>query len=982
MQVSEDNQKTNNISLSISEDMLQASVTIPADSDSVESEVIFSLLQKNEITYGILTDEIKAELKNLPKGRDKTITAAKGSPPENPEPEKAVWKSIDIPEDIKKDSERIIAAAPAPEIYKEVVVKQEVEKEIVKKPKIPFGTPKREKIKTVERKKKQQKVYIDPAVEKTGFVQKDSVIASVFPSKPGVPGRSVKGEPIYPDPIADPHFYTGHGINKKRDELSAEITGFLRIGRNWADIIPFRRHSWKINTTRDNSTILFSFHPGHDKDSLPATKEILAEADALEYPREYLLPEKDIDSIIKRAFHEGKDLVNYPLSRDEDAAFNLSVTQEKDKVFLDIKKGRGKGKALELNGIGKAIKQLQLKNIDTEKIKKDLTDFYRGREMVLMQYLVAQSVSPGKGPDQEIEYSIRPLDEKNKTKLFEAVSQDPKRLSSFDNLDEFPIDMIKTAAFVDKEQRIAVLTPIISGEPGSDVFGSSLSGLPGESLDVKTYGGVKRIESIFVSEEAGICQIGENDGSVMLRVTPYQKADVKVTMDDNRMTGYISLKEGAGCGNFLDKPMIKNAIQEAGITYGIDENAVDEALETAKTGTPVENKVFAKGDPSELGSSSELNFLVHKASGSDVSIKENGKADYRNQDHITLVKKGAIIAELIHPSAEPKPGMDITGKKIEVKKSDSLTVQTGENIHAEEKEGKSIYYAQVAGEVSYEQGILDVNPIHVVQGDLDMKVGNIKFPGSVVVNGSVTSGFAVVSGGDVIVGETVDRALISSEGKVVINLGIKGGGKAVVRSKKTIEVGFAEQCALLAVGAINIKNNVIHCKVKCNGLLTVGGEKGGLIGGSVRARDGIQAVNIGSPRGIRTELSFGQDYLISDQIEQEEKKVEKVKEQTAKIDTDMRNCEKNNCVEDIEKLRKEKVKLLKTLEKRGLRLFTLREKFEQHFDAAIIVKGTLYPGTIIESHGRYYEVKEAKKNISITFDQEAGRIQINPLDKG
>lgn len=969
--------------ITYSEDMLEAYIS-PHDVKEIPStEEVIRLLKNHGVTTGILADEIAKRMKKGPKvsNDEEHIIAAKGTPPENPESEKVVWKNIDTPDDLIQDAERIISASPAPEIFKEVTVKVQVEKEIIKKPKLPFASPKKEKIKTQERRKKQEKVYIDPAVEKTGYAEAGTVIAAVYPSKPGVPGRTVTGEPVYPEPLADPNFYTGNGIIKKQDELTAEYTGFIRIGKHWADIVPYRRHSWELKRSKDNSTILFSFQPGHDKESLPSTEEIYTETDALDYPKDYLLEHDEIDKIIHKAFHHHKELIDYPLSKKEDAAFTLKISDDKDKVYLDIKKGRGKGKPLELKEIGKALKDLRLKNLETDRIRDDLSKFYRGKDIVLMQYLVAEGKGPEKGPPQEIEYSIRPLDEKNVNDFISEIRQDQNRLSAFENLDKFPLDEIKTAALVDKEQRIAILTPIVTGEPGFDVFGNSIPGLPGDSLNVEIFGGIKRIENILVSETAGICQAGEKDGTILLRITPYQTPTVKVQVDDNRMHAFLTLKEGAGCGKKLDLETVMTAVRDAGVSYGIDSEVISESLKSAKDNHEVSDVLIAQGKPPVSSGSSEIEFLVHLASGSEVSIRENGKADYKNRDNITLVKKGTEIAQVLKPAVEPEPGMDVSGKKIEPRKTDALEVIPGDQVESTEREGKTVFIAKVDGEVSYEKGRLDVNPVHIVPGDLDMKVGNIKFPGSVIVKGGVNSGFAVVSGGDVIVGEGVDRSLISSEGKVVISLGVKGGGKAVIRTKKSIEAGFAEQAVLLAVDNIVIKSNVIHCRVKCNGSLLVSGDKGGLIGGQVKARDGIKAVNIGSPRGIRTEISFGQDYLISDQIEQEEKKVDSVKEQIAKLDTDMRNCEKNGCREDLEELRKEKVKQLKILEKRGLRLFTLRERFEQHFDSKIDVTGTLYPGTILESHGRYHEVKEPKKNVTIKFDQQSGRILINPMDK-
>ena len=77
-----------------------------------------------------------------------------------------------------------------------------------------------------------------------------------------------------------------------------------------------------------------------------------------------------------------------------------------------------------------------------------------------------------------------------------------------------------------------------------------------------------------------------------------------------------------------------------------------------------------------------------------------------------------------------------------------------------------------------------------------MTSGNVNFPGIVRVNGCVQPGFRVIAAGDIEVEETVDAALLSSEGSILIGQGIKGEGKAILRAKKDIASPFAEQAIL------------------------------------------------------------------------------------------------------------------------------------------------------------------------------------------
>ncbi|MFW6289074.1 MAG: FapA family protein, partial [Spirochaetota bacterium] len=239
----------------------------------------------------------------------------------------------------------------------------------------------------------------------------------------------------------------------------------------------------------------------------------------------------------------------------------------------------------------------------------------------------------------------------------------------------------------------------------------------------------------------------------------------------------------------------------------------------------------------------------------------------------------------------------------------------------------------------------------------------------------VRSGFYVMAQGDIQVGELVEAALLSADGDIVVNQGVKGGGKAVLRSKGTVGVTFAEQSTILAVGNVQAKNSLVHCEVKSNGKVRMIGDRCSIVGGRTRAREGLETFNLGSERGVRTQIEFGQNYLIADRIEAEEREMEKLKREIARIDLAMKEAERSGERTALDGLHTRKLGMLKLLEKRGLRIFTYRERFEEHHESEILVKGTLHPGVVIETHGRRLEITTPSKNVIISFSPETGRIE-------
>jgi len=138
-------------------------------------------------------------------------------------------------------------------------------------------------------------------------------------------------------------------------------------------------------------------------------------------------------------------------------------------------------------------------------------------------------------------------------------------------------------------------------------------------------------------------------------------------------------------------------------------------------------------------------------------------------------------------------------------------------------------------------------------------------------------------------------------------------------------------------------------------------------------------MNLGSPSGVPTVVSFGQDYLVEDQIQAEVKETDKLREAIVQLDGLMR---KLTAPEDREKLngaRQKKVLMMKLLDKRNLKLIFLRDKFDLHVASEIVIRETLFPGVSIESHGRLYEPQSRRKAVRIVFNEQTGHIQELPL---
>lgn len=945
--------------------------------EEVTEERVFKLLAEQGISEGINAEAVRSILRNPPSETDGfRITVAAGTPPGLPTPESYEWTEMAVPDDLAEDARKVLLTAPDPEIVNVTVQKVRVKKKVLKKPKFGIGKPKEEIVETTESREFREPVEVDPKTLGSGWIEAGGKLADITPPTPGKPGKSVYGKPIAPE-ATDEVFHLGRGIERKGRELVARYSGFFRRGADWAEIIPFQHHEWTLSFSPDNVTCLLDFTPGGEDAGLPDPSSIIKEAEGLGVDVSTCISEEELHEKLKDAVRDGTPLQKMPLNTDSDGFFSIDVSEDKMTAKLVMIKGRGRGKPLVLKEVGLAIKKSGIKGLDLEKIKQDILTFYRSKNHELKDYILAEGTPPKVSGKAEVKHEVAFLEEavvgEIRGRLEKLTGQEDP---GFESLEKFPPSQVQEMATVVEDQSVAVLT-VPKGEPGKDIYGNTVQPDEGDGPGYVLYENLRLNDNIVVAAMAGIVDWAETDEGVLMRCRPHRDAGIDIEVSSDSMSAYLSLTPAVGTGKPLNLEAVNAAVSEKKITNGINSQAITAAYESVAAGNPVEKVLIASGNPPTNQGESRLSLEIELSSGRGVSIRKDGRADFKNQDRITGVQEGMKLATIQSPEIKPRDGWDVFGNPLKAREAPQLNLNIGEHIRQETaSDGTVVLYAEKSGELLYDGKSISIRNVHAVKGDVGPKTGNVKFSGTVEVTGSINPGYAVFSGGDVLVGENVEAGLVSSDGSIRINQGVKGAGKAVLRAKKDIAASFLEQATVLAVGDVQVKNACLRCNIKANGKLILASEKGDLVGGLTRVRMGLEAANLGTEKGIKTQISFGQDYLVADRIELEEKEIMKLKDAIAKIDSALRQYEKAGDRGRLDSARKEKLKYLKIIEKRSIRLFNFREKFEEHSPSTITVRGTLYPGVILESHGRFKEISAPQKGVKITFDPEQGQINL------
>ncbi len=973
------------LTIHIDESGMNATGTFTAskDAEQLSIESVTAQLKREGVSAGIDTHAIRDALVDLMRKPNAEIeaTIARGRDPEQPLPEQVDWRYREIPEDLVAIAERRLSAADPPQIVIEKTERIPPPQASSEKGGLKLFGAKTEAPKPRTRTV-HERVYVDTTVRDTGYAEAGDCIGVVEAPQSGRPGFDLSGRPLQPQRLADPWVYTGGGVQKLRGELIAETTGFVRVGANWVDVLRSRPHRYTVELSKDRATCTLSYTPGDKEHPVPDAARIRNEAVELGYREDLLQPAEEIGRLIAEAREKGEAFERVPICYSKDAWFEIFVSEDRMRAVLSVSKGTGRGKPLVLKELGRAIKESRLRGLQYEQIQEDILEFYRGPEIELTGYLLAQGTPPTRGPDRQLEHSLQFVNEKERENQLQRLKANPQ-LQKAPSFEVFPVENVQQVSMVIKDQRVASIPPPSYGTPGSDVYGKAVEGLPGAEPKVRLFEKLEKKGNLIVSTAEGALDYAELDDGSYLRVRPHRDGEVKVRLANDKLTAYLTVKPAEGSGRPVDRQTIENALLGARVSSGISEQVLTRVLKALGEGKGLKDVPVARGKPPVEGGREELELFVQPTEDSGVLIREDGRADYKNRGQITTVRGGTELARLVPADAEPQPGWDVSGATIAPEQIRKLNLEIGANIEQRQEDDERVtLVATTAGRLLYDGSRIEVQPVYHVQGDVSLQSGNIKFPGFVGISGTVRSGFHVIAEGEIRVGEGVEAALLSADGDIAVAQGVYGRNKGVLRTKGAVRATFIEHCTVLAIGPVTVSNYLMRCEVKSNDSVTITGDKGGVIGGTVRARAGLSTFNLGNERGIRTLVSFGQDYLVGDRIEREEAELEKLKKAAADLDFEMRQNEKDGDEDQLARNRRRKRQLLKEIEKRGVRLFTLRERFEEHYPAEIVVRGTLFPGVVFESHGRVREVTKARRNVTVVFDRESGHIEIKDRGAG
>ncbi len=329
--------------------------------------------------------------------------------------------------------------------------------------------------------------------------------------------------------------------------------------------------------------------------------------------------------------------------------------------------------------------------------------------------------------------------------------------------------------------------------------------------------------------------------------------NIKVIISNDQMLATLVISRNIPD---ISSEMIYSTLKEYGVTNGIKDEIIQKIIHEKKM--PLEI-VIANASRPEKGKDGKLIWQIDPTIPATPKINKNGKADFKHLQQHNAVNKGQEIVSILPPS-KGIPGKTVTGELI-FRPGKEIKIEIGENIIVSD-DGYT-YYSAIKGYVSFSNNKLSVSNIKYINGDVSFRTGNIKYNGKVHIKGDIRSGFRVEATDTIFVEGNIEAAdIYSQKGDVVVSLGIVGKGRAKILAGGSLYCGFIQDAL------VNIKNNIIIEHYSINSEVFAGGtisviQKEGLIrGGKVFAEKGISALEVGSIKGIVTEVGIsGSDFV-------------------------------------------------------------------------------------------------------------------------
>ena len=336
-----------------------------------------------------------------------------------------------------------------------------------------------------------------------------------------------------------------------------------------------------------------------------------------------------------------------------------------------------------------------------------------------------------------------------------------------------------------------------------------------------TYVKVAGFEHKPQNDSMATLEVDDSEMKVLMTVLPPGEGGANLTIED-----YHSL---------LKQYRVYHGVKEDFLAEFADRPVFREKVEVAEGIRPVNGK----------DAYIEYNFEVDQTK---IRLKEgtSGRVNFKDLNIVQNVVQNQLLAKKIPPE-HGVDGKTVTGKILPSKSGNDIPMPLGTNVHIGDEDDTIL--ADINGQVILANGKINVEPVYMVEGDVNLKTGNIIFLGTVIISGNVEDSFSVKASGNIEVKGTVGKAELDAEGDIIIYQGVNGRGGGKIRTGRSLWSRFIQNANVEAGNMVVVTDGIINSQIDAIKSIVCQGKRASIMGGRLRAGEEINAKVLGNPTG-------------------------------------------------------------------------------------------------------------------------------------
>lgn len=444
---------------------------------------------------------------------------------------------------------------------------------------------------------------------------------------------------------------------------------------------------------------------------------------------------------------------------------------------------------------------------------------------------------------------------------------------------------------------------------------------------------------------------------------PYARIVVEMTRDRMKATIRYDTRDGA---RLPTKEMVMAALDEAGVVYGINEDAIDIGIASL---TPF---VAAEGLLPIPGENAYIDRKFNLGVQGKPIIDEYGRADYKDLNLFVLAKENQTLAIRI-PQTKGTPGKNILGEIVPAQNGRPCPMPEGKNTKVV---GEHRLIATVNGQIVDKGSRISVDPRLEIKGGVGVQTGDIDFDGTVQIKGDVEQGFKVTATGDIEIKGSINGAEVRGR-NVYISGGVTGADRAKVFAEHDVRTAFAENALIEAGNDVFIADIALHSQIRAGKRLIMEDKHGQITGGHAVAGEVVSVKIIGNSSFVVTKVSVGVDPNLQREYQELRRAYKESKKRLTHITQTLNTLSKidinklpKSRVESINALTRSQFPLAGQIKRDEKRILEIEQQLTNMKNGKIRVSGTIYPGVRLSVNNILKSIQSEYKHCSISLNAE------------